>query len=120
MILSKNEVKFATVWWPTRMLVQTGRNSFEYKLVKFGERVVVCPRKSMGTSASLEIRSEQYFIETWVDRVRAAFDADPDLSVVSDNQIAEFIDQSVASKTYRTNTIPEDYVKTSFSALLNL
>lgn len=121
MNISKNEVVFAAIWWPTRMLVQTAPNSFEFKLVKFGEKVAISPRKAMGAAApNLSVRSESYFLEVWTDRVRSTFDTEPGLSVVSTSQIDEFVEYALSTKSYLKNTMPEDYVKEKFASILNL
>lgn len=118
MILSKNEVKVVRIWWPTRMLICDGHGNYQYRLVKFGEKVAISPRKPMGAVApTLSVRSMDCFMEAWFDSAQATFES-PDLSTVSIDQIGEFLKYSRDTRAYETHTDARAYVLEKFASIL--
>jgi hypothetical protein len=118
MKLQVNTQTTIKLWWPTRLLVQVSDTDYEYQLVGFGKRVVVCPRVAMKSTPNLAAKSIEYFTSLWRTQALNTFETVPALHVVSDQQAEEFVDQIIKSNFHLTRTDPERCVKSAFATLI--
>lgn len=118
MKLPVNKRTAVRLWWPTRLLVQTSATDYELKLVGFGKTILINPRVAMRSTPNLACVSVEYHTTLWRDQAAAVFNAHPELAVVSEVQIDEFINRSISSNLHLENTDPEQCVLKAFASLM--